>query len=99
MRAPRVLILATILGLAGTIAAAPSLADAATHGRSGSTHRSTPKVVRRAVTFPVQKLGDTYTGEVTISQHDFGIEPIRIAGGAVKVKDQLKIAFEIAPSP
>ena len=52
----------------------------------------------RAVTFPVRKLGDTYTGEVTISQHDFGIEPIRIAGGAVKVKDQLKIAFEIVPS-
>ena len=49
----------------------------------------------RAVTFPVRKLGDIYTGEVTISQHDFGIEPIRIAGGAVKVKDQLKIAFEV----
>ena len=56
MRPPRVLILATILGLAGTIAAAPSLADAATHGRSGSTHRSTPKVVRRAVTFPVRNV-------------------------------------------
>jgi hypothetical protein len=53
----------------------------------------------RVVTFPVRKLGEAYTGEVTISQHDFGIEPIRIAGGAVKVKDQLKIAFEITPSP
>jgi polyisoprenoid-binding protein YceI len=52
----------------------------------------------RVVTFPVHQLGDAYTGEVTISQRDFGIEPIRIAGGTVKVKDALKIAFEITAS-
>jgi polyisoprenoid-binding protein YceI len=52
----------------------------------------------RVVTFPVRNLGDAYTGDVTISQHDFGIEPIRIAGGAVKVKDELKIAFQITAS-
>lgn len=51
------------------------------------------------VTFPVHRTGDTYTGEVTIKQRDFGIEPIRIAGGAVKVKDEVKIAFEIAVQP
>jgi hypothetical protein len=62
------------------------------------TGRLTVHGQTRAVTFPVRKLGDTYTGEVSISQHDFGIEPIRIAGGAVKVKDQLKIAFEIIAS-
>jgi len=47
------------------------------------------------VSFPVRRIGDTYSGEVTIKQRDFGIEPIRIAGGAVKVKDEVKIAFEI----
>ena len=52
----------------------------------------------RVVTFPVRKLGDAYTGDVTINQRDFGIEPIRIAAGAVKVKDALKIAFEITAS-
>ena len=52
----------------------------------------------RVVTFQVRRLGDVYTGDVTINQRDFGIEPIRIAGGAVKVKDALKIAFEITAS-
>jgi hypothetical protein len=49
----------------------------------------------RDVTFPVRRTGDVYAGEVTINQRDYGIEPIRIAGGAVKVKDEVKIAFEI----
>jgi pimeloyl-ACP methyl ester carboxylesterase len=56
VRAPRVLIIATLLGTALVIAAAPSLADAARHGRSGHAHRSTPEVVRRAVTFPVRNV-------------------------------------------
>ena len=53
MRAPRVLINATLLGLASVIAATPSLADATT-GRSRSAPATTPKVVRRAVAFEVQ---------------------------------------------
>jgi hypothetical protein len=40
-----------------------------------------------------------YAGEVTINQRDYGIEPIRIAGGAVKVKDEVKIVFEIVSRP
>ena len=36
-----------------------------------------------------------YHGEVLIKQRDFGIEPIKVAGGAVKVKDELKVQFEI----
>jgi pimeloyl-ACP methyl ester carboxylesterase len=56
VRATRVLILATFLGLAGMIAAAPGLADATTKGRSGSTLVSTSKVVRRAVTFQVRNV-------------------------------------------
>jgi hypothetical protein len=36
-----------------------------------------------------------YRGSASIKQSDFGIEPIRIAGGTVKVKDELKIEFDI----
>lgn len=38
-----------------------------------------------------------YRGSASILQSDFGIEPIRIAGGTVKVKDELKIEFDIVP--
>lgn len=36
-----------------------------------------------------------YTGKVTLKQTDFGITPIKIAGGAVRVKDPIEIVFEI----
>jgi polyisoprenoid-binding protein YceI len=36
-----------------------------------------------------------YRGSASIRQSDFGIEPIRIAGGTVKVKDELKVEFDI----
>ena len=36
-----------------------------------------------------------YKGSVTLKQTDFGITPISIAGGAVKVKDELRIEFDI----
>jgi polyisoprenoid-binding protein YceI len=38
-----------------------------------------------------------YRGSASIKQSAFGIEPIRIAGGTVKVKDGLKIEFDIVP--
>jgi hypothetical protein len=49
----------------------------------------------RTVTFTAARVNARYRGEVTIKQHDFGIEPIKVAGGAVKVKDELKVQFEI----
>lgn len=39
-----------------------------------------------------------YRGSASIKQSDFGIEPLRIAGGTVKVKDELKIEFDIVPA-
>jgi hypothetical protein len=50
----------------------------------------------QTITFPVVRMSATYRGEVAIKHRDFGIEPIRVAGGAVKVKDDLKVRFEIA---
>ncbi len=36
-----------------------------------------------------------FSGEVELAQTDFGITPIRIGGGTVRVKDKVKIQFEI----
>jgi YceI-like domain len=49
----------------------------------------------RTITVPVVRQGGTYRGSVEIKQRDFGIEPISVAGGTVKVKDQLMIEFDI----
>lgn len=49
----------------------------------------------RTISVPVVRQGGTYRGSVEIKQRDFGIEPISVAGGTVKVKDQLKIEFDI----
>jgi hypothetical protein len=64
-------------------------------GRWNVTGRLTIHGQTRAIVFPVALVNGRYRGEVAIKQRDFGIEPIRIAAGAVKVKDELKIQFEI----
>ena len=51
----------------------------------------------RDIRFAVTRAGTIYRGEALIRQQDFGIEPVRVAGGTVKVKDEVKVAFEIAP--
>jgi polyisoprenoid-binding protein YceI len=35
------------------------------------------------------------SGEFTLRQTDYGIKPISVAGGAMKVKDELKFSFEM----
>ena len=36
-----------------------------------------------------------YRGSATVKQTDFGITPISIGGGSIKVKDEVKIEFDI----
>ena len=36
-----------------------------------------------------------YRGSATLKQKDFGIRPVSIAGGSVKVKDEVKVDFDI----
>ena len=45
----------------------------------------------------VRKEQDAYVGRCQLKQTDFGIRPVRVAGGVVKVKDQLDIDFSIVP--
>ena len=56
--------------------------------------------VTKAFTVPVrlEAHGDTLsaTGRMVVKQTDFGITPVTVAGGTVKVKDEVKIEFEIA---
>lgn len=49
----------------------------------------------RSITVSVTRVNAAYRGAATIRQRDFGIEPIRVAGGTVRVKDELRIEFDI----
>src|SRR5882757_4713704 len=51
----------------------------------------------RPVEFPITFSKDRYSGSVKLKQTDFGIAPVSIAGGTVKVKDVIEVVFEIVP--
>jgi polyisoprenoid-binding protein YceI len=53
--------------------------------------------VTKAVDLPVTFAHDRYSGSVKLKQTDFGIAPVSIAGGTVKVKDVIEIVFDIVP--
>jgi polyisoprenoid-binding protein YceI len=40
-----------------------------------------------------------YQGSAQIKQKDFGIEPIVVGGGAVKVKNELRVEFDVVAKP
>jgi len=50
----------------------------------------------RPVAVEVTLKGEHYRGSATLKQTDFGITPVTVAGGTVKVKNEVKIEFEIA---
>jgi YceI-like domain len=49
----------------------------------------------KPVTFAVTRQIGHYRGTLSLRQSDFGIKPISIVGGTVKVKDELKVEFDI----
>ncbi len=51
--------------------------------------------VTKPVKLDVKKNGDAYSGMTKIKQTDFGIKPVTAAGGSIKVKDEIEVAFEI----
>jgi hypothetical protein len=51
--------------------------------------------VERPVAVDVTLKGEHYRGAATLKQTDFGITPVTVAGGTVKVKDEVKIEFEV----
>lgn len=54
--------------------------------------------VTKPVEMTVALEHDRYYGSVKLKQTDFGIAPVSIAGGTVKVKDVIEIVFEIVPA-
>jgi polyisoprenoid-binding protein YceI len=51
--------------------------------------------VTKAVSLTVKQTGGAYTTHTVLKQTDFGIKPISIGGGIIKVKDQVEIDFQI----
>ncbi len=51
--------------------------------------------ITKPVVLNVKRAGDSYTGHATLKQTDFGIKPISVGGGMIKVKDQVEIDFTI----
>jgi polyisoprenoid-binding protein YceI len=51
------------------------------------------------VTVDVLREAGHYTGHATFKQTNFGIKPVRIAGGTVKVKDEVRIEFDVQLAP
>ena len=49
----------------------------------------------RPVTVEVKESAGHFVGHALLKLADFGIKPIRIAGGTVKVKDEIRIEFDI----
>jgi polyisoprenoid-binding protein YceI len=60
------------------------------HGNLGLHGKDHPVAVE------VTLKGEHYRGSAILKQTDFGITPVTVAGGTVKVKDEVKIEFEIA---
>ena len=53
----------------------------------------------RPVKFEIQAQNGHYQGSAQLKQKDFGIEPIVVGGGAVKVKNELRVEFDILAKP
>jgi polyisoprenoid-binding protein YceI len=55
--------------------------------------------ITRPVSLNVRQTGDSWVTRAVLKQTDFGIKPISIAGGMVKVKDEIEIDFQIFARP
>jgi polyisoprenoid-binding protein YceI len=53
--------------------------------------------VTKPVSLTVKRTGDSYAAHTVLKQTDFGIKPISVAGGTIKVKNEVEIDFQIFP--
>lgn len=54
---------------------------------------------KQEMAFDITGAGDHYHGATKLKQSDFGIKPISLFGGSVKVKDQLDLEFDVYSAP
>jgi polyisoprenoid-binding protein YceI len=53
----------------------------------------------KPITFEVHGKDGHYQGSAELKQTDFGIQPVSVGGGTVKVKDTVRIEFQIVAKP
>jgi polyisoprenoid-binding protein YceI len=53
--------------------------------------------VTRSIHVIVKRSEGAYSGHTVLKQTDFGIKPITVAGGMVKVKNEIEIDFHVYP--
>jgi polyisoprenoid-binding protein YceI len=53
--------------------------------------------VTKPVSLTVKRTGNSYAAHTVLKQTDFGIKPISVAGGTIKVKNEVEIDFQIFP--
>src|SRR5258708_804278 len=53
--------------------------------------------VTKPVSLIVKRSGDAYSAHTVLKQTDFGIKPISVGGGTIKVKNEVEIDFQIFP--
>ena len=51
--------------------------------------------VTKTVSLTVKRSGDSYSAHTTLKQTDFGIKPVSVGGGMIKVKNEVEIDFQI----
>lgn len=51
----------------------------------------------RQLEFSVTGTPDHYSGKTKLKQTDFGIQPVSVGGGTVKVKDEIELEFNVYP--
>ncbi len=53
--------------------------------------------VTKPVSVTARQTGDSFAGHTFLKQTDYGIKPVSVAGGMVKVKNEVEIDFRIIP--
>jgi polyisoprenoid-binding protein YceI len=51
--------------------------------------------VNKTISLTVKQTGESYATHTVLKQTDFGIKPISIGGGVIKVKNEVEIDFQI----
>jgi polyisoprenoid-binding protein YceI len=51
---------------------------------------------KQPISLHILRSNGRYHGDAVLKQRDFGITPVSVAGGTVKIKNELKIDFDIA---
>jgi polyisoprenoid-binding protein YceI len=71
--------------------------ESAGDGRWTVTGDLTIHGITRSVTLAVNRAGDAYATHTVLKQTDFGIRPISLGGGTIRVKNEIEIDFRIVP--